>query len=106
MTRAPASASRHEQVGAATACSSETTRRSSKGRGIFLLLSSRPSNARAGIHLSRLSDPCYSLFRGSRLSRCALGRDAFNVLQYDLGSPSTCSARYERMRFVEIGATE
>jgi hypothetical protein len=25
--------------------------------------------------------------------------------QYDLGSPSTCSATYARIRFVEIGAT-
>ena len=26
--------------------------------------------------------------------------------QYDLGRPSTCSARYDRIRLVEIGATE
>jgi hypothetical protein len=26
--------------------------------------------------------------------------------QYDRGKPSTCSARYERIRLVEIGATE
>ena len=25
--------------------------------------------------------------------------------QYDLGNPSTCSARYDRIRLVEIGAT-
>src|ERR1700722_487162 len=31
MTRAPASASRHEHIGAATACSSDTTRRPARG---------------------------------------------------------------------------
>src|SRR5262249_59501970 len=33
-------------------------------------------------------------------------RDCFIACaQYDLGRPSTCSARYDRMRLVEIGAT-
>ena len=29
----------------------------------------------------------------------------FSTIQYDLGSPSTCSAKKLRIKFVEIGAT-
>ena len=41
--------------------------------------------------------------RPARTDRCGCRLEAIN--QYDLGRPSTCSAKKLRIKFVEIGAT-
>ena len=41
----------------------------------------------------------------SELRSCVVNKRIPDRPQYDLGNPSTCSARYDRIKLVEIGAT-
>ena len=69
-------------------------------RGLDRTRTGNPAGGEADIAQTERLDRTLVRFCSAR----ALRRSSHGA-QYERGSPSTCSARYERIKFVEIGAT-